>query len=164
MEEALVTADQATEVRRIVVGVDGSETSRHALHWAAHEAEAHQAELHVVHAWDVAAVGAGVGIAPGRRAAAAPEGQHEAAEQFVNQIVEEELGADAPTAIRKSIARGGAASVLLEASRGAELLVVGSRGLGGFRGLLLGSVSSKMAHHASCPVVIVRPAAPRDDS
>jgi nucleotide-binding universal stress UspA family protein len=65
--------------------------------------------------------------------------------------------------VRTSIGRGAAAGVLLDAARDADLLVVGSRGLGGFRGLLLGSVSSKMAAHAPCPVVIVRPAAPQDE-
>jgi len=160
----VVAAHSSADMRRIVVGVDGSETSRHALRWAAQEAEAHGSELHVVHAWEVQGVGAGVGLTPGRRSAAAPEGQREAAEQLVSQIITEELGTHSPDKVRPSIGRGSAAAVLLEAGKGADLLVVGSRGLGGFAGLLLGSVSSKMANHASCPVVIVRPAAPEDES
>ena len=60
-----------------------------------------------------------------------------------------------------SIVEGQAARVLVEAARGAELLVVGSRGLGGFRSLLLGSVGQQCAHHALCPVVIVRAERPR---
>ncbi len=149
--------------KRIVVGVDGSETSRHALRWAAAEADVHDAVLHVVYAWDVPTPGAGIGTPAGTRAAAAPEGQHDAAEQLVAGVVQEELG-DAATNVRKSIGRGSPANVLLDSAKGADLLVVGSRGLGGFTGLLLGSISMKMAHHAPCPVVIVRPAAPVDQS
>jgi nucleotide-binding universal stress UspA family protein len=149
-------------MRRIVVGVDGSETSRHALRWAADEAQSHDAELHVVHAWEVPGLGAGVGLGPGRRASAAPEGQRDAAQQLLSDVLESELGAHPPGKVRSSIGRGSAASVLLEASEGADLLVVGSRGLGGFKGLLLGSVSTKMANHARCPLVIVRPPAPQD--
>jgi nucleotide-binding universal stress UspA family protein len=156
------TPDQSSEVRRIVVGVDGSETSRAALRWAAAEARTRHAELHVVHAWDVQSLGAGVGITPGRRPTAAPEGQHQAAQQLVTEVVKEELGDQDDLNLRAGIGRGSAASVLLEAAQGADLLVVGSRGLGGFAGLLLGSVSTKMANHSPCPVVIVRPAAPQD--
>jgi nucleotide-binding universal stress UspA family protein len=162
LEVAVVAAEALEKTRRIVVGVDGSETSRHALRWAAQEALAHDSELNVVYAWEVHGLGAGIGTAPGRRAAAAPEEQRGAAEQLVSDVVKEELGANPPTNIRPTIGRGSAASVLLEASKGADLLVVGSRGLGGFAGLLLGSVSTKMANHAACPVVIVRPAAPED--
>jgi nucleotide-binding universal stress UspA family protein len=160
----MVTVDRSETTRRIVVGVDGSETSRQALRWAAEEALAHDAELNVVHAWDSPSPGAGVGLSPGRRAPAAVEEQHGAAEQLVRDVVKEELGGSPLSNVRPSIGRGSAASVLLEAAKGADLLVVGSRGLGGFAGLLLGSVSTKMANHAGCPVVIVRPAAPQDES
>jgi nucleotide-binding universal stress UspA family protein len=150
----------STEVRRIVVGVDGSETSRHALRWAAEEAKSHGSQLHVVHAWEVPAPAVAVGV--GRRTAP-PEGQHDEASRLVADVVRDELGEAPPGDVRTSIGRGAAAGVLLDAARDADLLVVGSRGLGGFRGLLLGSVSSKMAAHAPCPVVIVRPAAPQDE-
>jgi nucleotide-binding universal stress UspA family protein len=149
-------------MKRIVVGVDGSTTSRHALRWAAAEAIGHDAELHVVYAWETPSVGAGVGTAPGRHVTAS-EDQRDAAEGLVSQVIVDELGTNPPTKVRPSIGRGSAAAVLLEASRGADLLVVGSRGSGGFAGLLLGSVSTKMASHAECPVVIVRPAAPQDE-
>ncbi len=158
----MTTPEEPTSGRRIVVGVDGSETSRHALRWAADEAAAHDAELHVIYAWDVPAPGAGIGISTGTLTAAAPEAEHDAAQQLVAQVVDEELGQSRPPRTRQSIGRGSAASVLLEAAKGAHLLVVGSRGLGGFAGLLLGSVSMKMASHAACPVVIVRPAATQD--
>ncbi len=162
VEVAAVTQGTDTGLARVVVGVDGSETSRHALRWAADEARSRGAELHVVHAWDVGGVGAGVGVTPGRRTSAAPEGQREQAEQLVAEVLAEELGDRPPEHIRSSIGRGSAAGVLLEAAAGASMLVVGSRGLGGFKGLLLGSVSTKMANHAPCPVVIVRPADPQD--
>ncbi len=155
----MTTADPVG--RRIVVGVDGSETSRHALRWAAGEAAVHDAELHVVYAWDVTPPGVGIGTATGTLAGA-PDTQREAAEQVVAQVIEEELGAQAPANLQTSVSQGGATTVLLEAAQGADLLVVGSRGLGGFAGLLLGSVSMKLAHHAGCPVVIVRPAAAPD--
>ena len=158
----MVTQEAVAGTRRIVVGVDGSETSRHALRWAAEEAVSHDAELHVVHAWEVANPGTGVGVTPGRRGVSDPEGQRDAAQQLLSEVIEAELGANPPAHIRPSIGRGSIASVLLEAARGASMLVVGSRGLGGFAGLLLGSVSTKMANHAPCPVVIVRPAAPED--
>ena len=152
----------SAEVRRIVVGVDGSETSRHALRWAADEAKNRRAQLHVVHAWEVPAPMVGVGVGAGRRGAQT-EGQQEEASRLVAEVVRDELGEQPPGDVRTSIGRGPAAGVLLDAARDADLLVVGSRGLGGFRGLLLGSVSSKMAAHAPCPVVIVRPAAPQDE-
>jgi nucleotide-binding universal stress UspA family protein len=153
----------STEGRRIVVGVDGSETSRHALRWAADEAKSHGSQLHVVHAWEVPTLSVAVGVGPGRRTAQ-PEGQHEEASRLVADVVRDVLGDEPAGDVRTSIGRGTAAGVLLDAARDADLLVVGSRGLGGFRGLLLGSVSSKMAAHAPCPVVIVRPAAPQDES
>lgn len=152
----------STEVRRIVVGVDGSETSRHALRWAADEAKSRGSQLHVVHAWEVPAPAVPVGVGAGRRTAQA-EGQHDEASKLVADVVRDELGEAPPGDVRTSIGRGPAARVLLDTARDADLLVVGSRGLGGFRGLLLGSVSSKMAAHAPCPVVIVRPAAPQDE-
>lgn len=164
VEVAVVAADGSGQMRRVVVGVDGSETSRNALRWAAQEAQSHEAELHVVYAWETQGLGAGIGTTPGRRTVAAPEDQRGAAEQLISDVIKEELGANPPDHVRPSIGRGSAASVLLEASKGADLLVVGSRGLGGFAGLLLGSVSTKMANHATCPVVIVRPAAPEDQS
>ena len=84
----MVTVDRSETTRRIVVGVDGSETSRHALRWAAEEALAHDAELNVVHAWDSPSPGAGVGLSPGRRAPAAVEEQHGAAEQLVRDATD----------------------------------------------------------------------------
>lgn len=157
-----MSLDGVDEMRRIVVGVDGSTTSRRALRWAADEARRHGAELHVVHAWESPVPAAAVGLAP--RRSTAVEEQRDVAETLLSEVMQEELGANPPEKTRPSIGRGPAATVLLEAAKGADLLVVGSRGLGGFSGLLLGSVSTKVAHHATCPVVIVRPAAGPDQS
>jgi nucleotide-binding universal stress UspA family protein len=149
--------------QRIVVGVDGSQTSRYALRWAANEAAAHDAELRVVHAWEMQPTGTAVGrtLTPG--GAGGPERQRDDAERLLAEIVEGELSNHENLKVRTSIGRGSPAVVLLEAARDADMVVVGSRGAGGFAGLMLGSVSSKMASHATCPVVIVRPPAAQDE-
>ncbi|MFL6049843.1 MAG: universal stress protein, partial [Gaiellales bacterium] len=75
---------------------------------------------------------------------------------IAHQELVEVLGADRAGAIEVAVRDGNAAEALLEESREAEMLVVGSRGHGGFAGLLLGSVSQQCAAHATCPVVVVR--------
>jgi nucleotide-binding universal stress UspA family protein len=86
----------------------------------------------------------------------------EAAKAVLDQVVETAIGPQSDTStegvkIQRAIAEGPAATVLREAAEGADLLVVGTRGRGGFSGLLLGSVSSQCVHHAPCPVVVVPP-------
>lgn len=136
----------------IVVGVDGSPSSRQALRWAAREAALRGAELRVVTAWAIPwSVYSGIAVPDDLGA----DLEGAAAEQAAEMIAE--LGPDAEGVQVTTIVReGDAAHVLLHASRGADLLVVGSRGLGGFRDLLLGSVGQQCAHHATCPVVILR--------
>lgn len=136
----------------IVVGVDGSEGSREALRWAVDEAQLRGARVRVVHAW----------WAYPLRAPDDPPDH-----------VAGGLGADAPAAVKAFVADtlgGGhdvdleivtvqgrqASAAVLDATKGADLLVVGSRGAGGFTGLLLGSVSQQCSSHAPCPVVVVR--------
>ena len=83
------------------------------------------------------------------------------AEKALAETVADVVGTqDKPVEVRPTVAEGPAAQVLLAAAAGAELLVVGSRGHGGFAGMLLGSVSQHCAHHAPCPVVVI----PDDDS
>jgi nucleotide-binding universal stress UspA family protein len=138
----------------IVVGVDGSEPADRALHWAAGEAKARNARLKIVSAWYVPALVYASGYGPPMVAPSAEESSLHAAQEMAQGAATElesmGLAAEAVTV------HGSAAEALIEASAEADLLVVGSRGHGGFAGLLLGSVSSQCAHHANCPVVIVR--------
>lgn len=135
--------------RRIVVGVDGSAPSRNALHWAAREAQVHDAKLEVVHAypspWELWAVPAAAPALPDIETA-----QRDLVQQEIDTVPKSTLGN-----VETYILNDTAAHALIEHARGADMLVVGSRGHGGFTGLLLGSVSQHVAHHAPCPVVIV---------
>jgi nucleotide-binding universal stress UspA family protein len=136
----------------IVVGVDGSEQSKAALRWALDEARLRGASIRVVHAW-----WAYPALLPGAPIIATEwEELREGADEFVESFVAEVLGEPADVEITAVAVHGTAAPALVEASQAADLLVVGSRGLGGFTGLLLGSVSQQCAHHAPCPLVIVR--------
>jgi nucleotide-binding universal stress UspA family protein len=134
--------------RTIVVGVDGSAAAEAALRWATEEARLRGARLHVVHAW---AVPASVGAAPYVNGLG--DELRETAELLVDAVVRD-LVDDGLQADGEAVA-GRAAEALLEAAADASLLVVGSRGRGGFAGLLLGSVSQQCVHHAACPVVVV---------
>lgn len=140
----------------IIVGVDGSDHSRLALAWAIREAAQHHAPLTVMT----------VRPAPVRPATrifwavpALPEDSQEfefarkALQEFTDKVANE-TGEKVPE-ITVSVSEGDPAEELIKASRDADLLVVGSRGSGGFAKLLVGSVSSQVTHHAACPVVIV---------
>jgi nucleotide-binding universal stress UspA family protein len=137
----------------ILVGIDGSAAAAAALGWAAREARLREARLLVVHAWTLPVL-----------AYAAPYGGTltgdvlDANRQAAEDVVEAALGTAELEGIDvdSSVVEGPAAESLLAAAEGADLLVVGSRGHGGFAGLLLGSVSQQCAQHAPCPVVIVR--------
>jgi nucleotide-binding universal stress UspA family protein len=84
-----------------------------------------------------------------------PEPVHDAAKQFLDGLVAEARSLAPGVEVRGELVEGPPARALLEHARTADLLVVGSRGLGGFRSLLLGSVSQQVVHHAPCPVVVV---------
>jgi nucleotide-binding universal stress UspA family protein len=138
--------------RLIVVGVDGSEASREALRWAVDEARLRSAAVRVVHAWWAYPM-VGADDAPGQAA----EGLGGDARAAVEAFVGDTLGGGLDVALEIETVQGRQASAaVLDAAEEAELLVVGSRGTGGFGGLLLGSVSQQVVHHASCPVVVVR--------
>jgi nucleotide-binding universal stress UspA family protein len=144
-------------MREIVVGVDGSHHSRRALIWAMRQAAQQQAPL-IALAVRPDPVRPVTGIYWGVHAY--PEDSHnpEVARKAIEEIVEQarnEIGATAPE-VTVSVVTGDPAEELINASRDAGLVVVGSRGSGGFASLLMGSVSSKVAHHAACPVVVIR--------
>jgi nucleotide-binding universal stress UspA family protein len=140
----------------IVVGVDHSAGAKAALRFALKEARLRQATLRVVHAWQFGYIGA-TGLEGFLPAAGGKlEDFRQSAEASLDETLRD-VGVDEDgVAIERRVDQGTAAAVLVEESRGAELLVVGSRGHGGFAQLLLGSVSQQCAQHASCPVVIVR--------
>jgi nucleotide-binding universal stress UspA family protein len=140
-------------VKTIIVGVDGSEDSRRALRWAIDEAALRGDHITAVHAWDfILPIGpTGMATAP---YVPAIDFEAEARTALTNVVKEVAGGRDDPP-IEEVVVRGSAAHVLVELSRVADLLVIGSRGLGGFRGLLLGSVGQQCAHHAHCPVVVM---------
>ena len=143
----------------IVVGVDGSAASRDALRWAVAEARLRGASVVALNAWQVPAVPADIAPVPMHTAAfdvtdLLPR-LEEGARRLVASVVQEVVG-DAEVDIREAVVEGAPTTALIAASRDAELLVLGSRGHGGFTGLLLGSVSLQVAQHASCPVVICR--------
>lgn len=139
-----------TQTARIVVGVDGSPGSGEALRWAIDEARRRDAIVEVVHAWHYPYVDLSMVSA---YAAIDPRELHAAAQDLVNRVIGEAHVGD--VVVRGEVIEGPAAPALVECAKGADLLVVGSRGRGGFGGLLLGSVSQQVAHHAPCPLVIV---------
>jgi nucleotide-binding universal stress UspA family protein len=143
-----------TMSERIVVGIDGSETAKLAARWAASEAKLRDADLMFVCAWEVPAQTFGFGYT------AIPEALvgdlAKGAEATLADALEKVRSESPEVSVETAAVEGQPARVLLDASEDAGLLVVGSRGLGGFRDLLLGSVSQQCAHYAKCPVVIVR--------
>jgi len=145
---------------RVVVGVDGSPCSARALRWAAGEAEAHGAKLEVVTTYTCPLPPAGVGYsAPhwsGDDAMRHADQLRENADGLQQQTLTDTLGDHPAVVIGSEVVEGSAARVLLDASKDADLLVVGSRGHGGFAGMLLGSVSQHVVAHAACPVIVVR--------
>jgi nucleotide-binding universal stress UspA family protein len=139
---------------RVVVGIDGSELSVDAVHAAFAAASLRKAGLTIIHAW----------AAPNFDA----PGTAVPTELVLEEVEQDELRAMAETVaglreeypdvgVEQRLVHGKASKVLIDASRGAELVVVGSRGRGGFASLLLGSVSHAVLHHAHCPALVVRP-------
>jgi nucleotide-binding universal stress UspA family protein len=141
-------------VGRIVVGVDGSEGAVQALRFAIEEARIRGAELRAVSAWHVPPAVYGAGWAP---ASTDLDEFRKLAEASLRESVEEAGATAAGVEVTPVVREGNPVDVLLAESEGADLLVLGTRGMGGFKGLLLGSVSHQCANHATCPVVIVPP-------
>lgn len=139
----------------IVVGVDSSEGAKAALRFALEEAKLRQATLRVVHTWQFGYIGVS-GIEGFSPVVGADLGDLRRTAEVAVDAVMHEIAPDSDgIVIERRVSEGAPATVLVDESRRADLLVVGSRGHGGFTGLLLGSVSQQCAHHAACPVVIV---------
>lgn len=140
-------------VKPVVVAVDGSESAKHAARWAAREARLRGLRLRVVHVyqWPLLAYGPVLVDSTGLR-----EVIEDNATTFVHEAVTVAEEAAPGLNPESELHRGPAAAILREVSREAALLVLGSRGLGGFSGLLAGSVTVAMAAHGHCPVVVVR--------
>lgn len=136
-------------MQKIVVGVDGSEGSQRALQWAIEEAGRRDATVEALHAWEP---GLTAGLYSG--AVFTEESVQEAGEKVLDDTI---AAADpaGSTKVERRCVTAQPAAALIEAGKDADLLVVGSRGIGGFYRLLIGSVSSQVAHHAPCPVVVV---------
>ena len=149
--------DDVSEVVRVdggvVVGHDGSKCAQEALVWAARLARRADVDLHVVRAWSMTSAPRPRTWQPGY---VPPLGEWE-------QAVRDELaahvtaaGLDPACRVTAHVVHRSPVQGLLSAAEGAQLLVVGARGRGGFAGLLLGSVSDQLVHHAPCPVTVVR--------
>jgi nucleotide-binding universal stress UspA family protein len=132
---------------KIVVGIDGSEHSNRALAWAATEAKLRGSTLVLVHAWH---------FPPAMPDPLDGGFAHIDFEGAAKEVIDEAKSTlDPDLLVETEIANESAGRALITASDGADLVVVGARGLGGFKGLLLGSVSQQVAHHAHGPIVIV---------
>ena len=135
------------EARRIVVGVDGFESSKAALRWAIHQAGLTGAVVEAVTAWQIPA---GSGLVP---PADMPDYQDDARTVLTEAIAE--MGT-VDVEILPRVVKGPAGQLLVDAAEGADLLVVGCRGHSGLAEAMLGSVGQYCVHHAPCPVVIMR--------
>jgi nucleotide-binding universal stress UspA family protein len=136
--------------RRIVVGVDGSSSSKAALRWAIRQAKLTGGSVDAVTVWRLPST---YGWAP------APDGMPDleaAAKRTLIMALAEVSGLEPGVPVRPVVTEGDTARALLHAADGAELLAVGSRGHGGLASTLLGSVSVHCVLHAPCPVLVFR--------
>ena len=148
-----MTGNSGRQGGRIVVGVDGSPSSKAALAWAVRQAALTGAKVDAVHAWhNPVSYSYGYGYA---MVLPVPD-----LEKFARHALDEAIAAVADLApgveIRPVVVEDNPAQALLDAAKGADLLGVGSRGHGGFTEALLGSVGQHCVHHADCPVVVIR--------
>jgi nucleotide-binding universal stress UspA family protein len=152
------TAHPLPDTGRIVVGVDGSASSKEALAWAARQARLTGSRLFVIATWHVPMTfGWSLSV---------PQGFDPAADMTMAlaSTVAEVLGPDPGIEVSSEVIQGHPQVVLTEQSRNASLIVVGSRGHGEFAGMLLGSVSEFLTTHAHCPVVVIREREDLDES
>lgn len=147
-------AESDAQHGRIIVGVDGSDTAQRALRWALEEAHVRNASLDVVNAWQVPSVA----YYPHTTNMFDPGAYERASREILDNALAAAGAEDLDVSIRRVSLRGGAAAGILDLAAGVDLVVLGSRGLGAVKGMLLGSVTMQIAHHAPCPVVVVPPA------
>lgn len=140
------------ERRRVVVGVDGSSEGQQALRWAAEHASATGSTLEVVHAWHTPVMTAGALAYVPIEVDTFETTAREVLDRMMTTITDVPLHEPASSILIQDRPT----KALLDCAKGADLVVVGARGLGGFTGLLLGSVSDQLSRHAPCPVVVVR--------
>jgi nucleotide-binding universal stress UspA family protein len=140
----------------VVVGVDGSAGAEQALHWALAEGRLRKSPVRAVHAWMPGSIGAGSVYWDSSPLGDIPR----TAEELLGRVLADAKDDTGDVEIERLVIEGHAAEVLVGAAGPDDLLVVGSRGHGGFAGLLLGSVSQQCVHHAACPVVVVHPPKP----
>ena len=140
----------------IIVGVDGSAHSQRALEWAMKEAAIRHSPLTVLAVHQLVRGYTGRGVAFPNEAELAEKAGQQAREETDKVLAG--LGESGPESVTVTTTSGLPAEELLAAAKDADLIVLGSRGAGGFSQLLLGSVSAQVTHHARCPVVIVPPA------
>lgn len=160
MDAAATPDDPPRHDTRWVVGVDGSESSRHAARWAASHVTGRSDELEFATSWSIPTSTSMTAMSPSTTTALFAN-----IEQSAHATVDElsrdlEPSIDVP--VTKSVGRGGASAVLIDAARTADLLVVGSRGRGGFARLVLGSTSTQCATHSTSPVAVIPSAARLD--
>ncbi|MEU2752136.1 universal stress protein [Streptomyces collinus] len=136
-------------VPRVVVGVDGSPASHAALRWAVHHARMVGGAVEAIYVWDTPSARGWSGPAVD------PDFDLEQARERFAQEVRAVFPGGQPPRLREHLVQGDPSEALVQASEGAELLVVGRRGIGGFARAMLGSVSQRCAQHAACPVVVV---------
>lgn len=146
MHQERQTINETEKRPRIVVGVDGSPPSILALGWAGALAPLLQADIRVVTAWEFE-------IPYGRLTPAVADPDH-VARGVCSEAVSKAFGSVPPPALELVIRQGPATKVLVDESRQAQLLILGSRGLGALKGLLIGAVSAAVAEHAKCSVLI----------
>lgn len=147
-----MTEGDGRRTQRIVIGIDSSEPPKAALRWAIRQAELVHGEVEALAVWDAFT---GYGRIPYVEA----DLMEKLAGTRLSESIDEVAGPDPSVRLHGRTVQGDAAQVLVDASRDADLLVVGNRGHGLFASALLGSVSDRCAHHAKCPVVVIHDAA-----
>jgi nucleotide-binding universal stress UspA family protein len=152
-----MSEQQSDAGQRIVVGVDGSPSSREALRWAVRQAGLTGASVEAITAWQSPTlVGLGTPFTEAEPSVGDDSRIKAAAENVMRAAVAEATAGSAGVRVKAEVGEGSPAQFLLDAAKGAAMVVVGSRGHGGIAGTLLGSVGQTLAQHSPCPVLIIR--------